>query len=187
MSGLLLKDLLNLKHQGRIYLLIIAVYAVLAFFQQDASFLVWITVFLSMMSVVNAMAYDENARWDRYALTMPSKVDDDFLEKIFGIDPADTVQYAGRLSMSAASADSVMAVQPVPGKEDQVREALEERLEFVRESFRQFQPESYEKAQAGTVCQEGDSLFLLILGREGEDPAQEIQAAQSDLRDWLGN
>ena len=123
----------------------------------------------------------------RYALTMPSKVDDDFLEKIFGIDPADTVQYAGRLSMSAASADSVMAVQPVPGKEDQVREALEERLEFVRESFRQFQPESYEKAQAGTVCQEGDSLFLLILGREGEDPAQEIQAAQSDLRDWLGN
>lgn len=121
----------------------------------------------------------------QYEMTMPNPVDDTFLQKIFGIDPEDTVQYAGRLSMSAASADSVMAVQPVPGKEDEVRQALEERLEFVRESFRQFQPESYEKAQAGTVCQQGDSYFLLILGREGEEPAQEIQAAQEDLEDLL--
>ncbi len=71
MSGLLLKDLLNLKRQGRIYLVTIALYVALALFQQDVSFLAWMLVFLSMMSVVNAMAYDENARWDRYALTMP--------------------------------------------------------------------------------------------------------------------
>lgn len=121
----------------------------------------------------------------QYDLTMPSPVDDQFLQEVFGIRPEDVLQYAGRLSMSAASADSILAVEPAEGKTEEVRSALEDRLAFVRESFRQFQPESYEKARAGVVCQEGNSLFLLILGREGNDPAQEVEAAMETLAGWM--
>ena len=71
----------------------------------------------------------------QYDLTMPSPVDDQFLQEIFGIRPADVLQYAGRLSMSAASADSILAVEPAEGKTEEVRSALEDRLAFVRESF----------------------------------------------------
>lgn len=71
MKGLLLKDILNLKQQAKIYLLIILVWMALAFTGSGASFFSGVIAMFSVLIPVSAIAYDEKAKWERYALTMP--------------------------------------------------------------------------------------------------------------------
>lgn len=117
----------------------------------------------------------------QYELTMPGIVDQDFLREVFGVEPEDAQAFGGRLSMSIASADSLMAVQAVPGKVEAVQQALEARLAFVRKSFEGVDQEAYAKAQAGRVVTKGDYVFLIIAGRPGQDPAEECAAVESAI------
>ena len=72
MSGLVLKDLLVLRKQGRSYLLIIGIYMVLAFAGVfDYSILSTMMVVLTMMLPMATFSYDELARWDKFAAAMP--------------------------------------------------------------------------------------------------------------------
>lgn len=71
MKGLLLKDLMNLKQQIKIYLLIIAIWFTLAVVNNDSNFFGGVMMMLSVLVPISAMAYDEKTKWDRYALTMP--------------------------------------------------------------------------------------------------------------------
>lgn len=71
MKGLLLKDLLNLKKQGNVYLLMVGFYLVFSMVTENASFFGGMVCILSAMLPVTAMSYDERARWDKFALTMP--------------------------------------------------------------------------------------------------------------------
>lgn len=71
MTGLILKDLLNLKRHSKMYLIIIAFYIVLGAVNGDfVMFGSMITVLAAMMPITS-IAYDEKNNWDRYALTMP--------------------------------------------------------------------------------------------------------------------
>ena len=71
MKGLLIKDFLVLKKTGRIFLLIMGLYLVMAvFLDTDMGPLM---VFLCGMLSISTFAYDEQAKWDAYALTMPLK------------------------------------------------------------------------------------------------------------------
>ena len=81
MSGLLLKDILNMKKQGKIYLVIVALWVALGVFQGTMAYLTNMMPLLAIMLVINAMAYDEAAHWDRYALTMPVSRRDMVLSK----------------------------------------------------------------------------------------------------------
>lgn len=72
MSGLILKDLLVLRKQGKSYLLIIGIYMVLAFVGVfDYSILSTMMVVLTMMLPMATFSYDELARWDKFAAAMP--------------------------------------------------------------------------------------------------------------------
>ena len=72
MRGLILKDLLVLRKQGKSYLLIIGIYMVLAFVGVfDYSILSTMMVVLTMMLPVATFSYDELARWDKFAAAMP--------------------------------------------------------------------------------------------------------------------
>lgn len=71
MKGLLLKDIINLKQQGKVYALIIAVWLVLAVMNRDGEFFSGVMMMMTMLVPMNAMAYDEKANWDKFALTMP--------------------------------------------------------------------------------------------------------------------
>lgn len=72
MSGLILKDLLVLRKQGKSYLLIIGIYMVLAFVGVfDYSILSTMMVVLTIMLPMATFSYDELARWDKFAAAMP--------------------------------------------------------------------------------------------------------------------
>lgn len=71
MKGLVLKDLLNLKQQAKIYLLIVAIWFGIGFADKNASFFSGVTMMLTILIPMTAIGYDDKAKWDRYALTMP--------------------------------------------------------------------------------------------------------------------
>ena len=68
MKGLLFKDLYTIKMQSTFLLLIVFLGAFLTYSNGNAGFLI---VILGITIPVNAIAFDERANWDKYALTMP--------------------------------------------------------------------------------------------------------------------
>ncbi len=81
MKGMLMKDLMNLKQQARVYLLIIAVWLVVGVVNRDAAFFGGVMMMLTVLVPMSAVAFDEKAKWDRYALTMPVSRADMVLSK----------------------------------------------------------------------------------------------------------
>lgn len=72
MKGLILKDLFVLQRQTKFYLLIVALLVVVSLFNPSMQVFVGMYfVLFGMMLPITAMAYDERAGWDKYALTMP--------------------------------------------------------------------------------------------------------------------
>lgn len=70
MTGLILKDLMNLKKQGKIYLIVVVFYMFFSYQSEDASFLNTMIFLFSAMIPITALSYDERADWDKYALSM---------------------------------------------------------------------------------------------------------------------
>lgn len=71
MKGLFIKDIYNLKQQVKIYLLLIAVWMVMGYVNNDSTFFSGVMMIFSLLIPVTSIAYDEKANWDKYALTMP--------------------------------------------------------------------------------------------------------------------
>ena len=71
MSGILIKDLYNLKGQLKIAGVILLVYGIITLQSDNYSMLSVMTGVFGMMLPVTACAYDEKAKWDRMALSMP--------------------------------------------------------------------------------------------------------------------
>ena len=72
MTGLIMKDFLVMRKMLRSYLLMIVVYTILAYLDFfDYSFIItFVQVALSVLPI-SAFAYDEQAKWDRYAMSLP--------------------------------------------------------------------------------------------------------------------
>ena len=72
MSGLIYKDLMNLRRYLKQLLLIFVVFVfIFGFSGGNYSFASAYGVVLSAMVVLSSMSYDEQAKWDKSALTMP--------------------------------------------------------------------------------------------------------------------
>ena len=71
MMSLVYKDFMNLKVQAKLYLLIIAVWTVVAGIERNSSFLGGVLSIFSILIAITSCAYDERAGWDKYAPTMP--------------------------------------------------------------------------------------------------------------------
>lgn len=71
MIGLILKDLVNLKRYGRTLAIVIAIYAVMSFINKDASMFNSIFTVVLAMITISSYSFDEAAKWDSYALSMP--------------------------------------------------------------------------------------------------------------------
>ena len=71
MKGLLLKEFYNLKKYCKSIFLIIVLYCILFIPTGGTSFLAGITVFLSVMLTLTSFSYDDAAKWDQLALSMP--------------------------------------------------------------------------------------------------------------------
>ena len=72
MTGLITKDFLVMRKMLRSYLLMIVVYTILAYLDFfDYSFIItFVQVALSVLPI-SAVAYDEQSKWDRYAMSLP--------------------------------------------------------------------------------------------------------------------
>ena len=81
MKGLLLKDIINLKQQGKIYLLMLGIWMAIGFVNKNGDYFGGIMMMLTVVVPISAIAYDEKAKWDRYALTMPVSRKDIVLSK----------------------------------------------------------------------------------------------------------
>lgn len=82
MKGLMLKDILNFKNQqGKTFFLLIALYFIMALQMNNSSLFqgLWIVIGISLP--ISSIAYDEKAKWDKYALTMPVTRKDIVTEK----------------------------------------------------------------------------------------------------------
>lgn len=75
MIGLILKDLIYMRKQAKILLILIVFYIVLFSQMKDTSGLIsmiaMILVLLCSILVMNSFAYDELSKWDIYALSLP--------------------------------------------------------------------------------------------------------------------
>ena len=72
MKGLMLKDILNFKNQqGKTFFLLIILYFVMALKMNNSSFFMGVWIVLGITLPISSIAYDEKAKWDKYALTMP--------------------------------------------------------------------------------------------------------------------
>ena len=86
MRGLLIKDIINMKAQTKVLILLIVFQFFVAISIENTSMLGGIIAIMAAMLPITAMAYDEKAKWDRYALTMPITRRDLVLSKyILGI------------------------------------------------------------------------------------------------------
>nr|WP_122011704.1 ABC-2 transporter permease [Maliibacterium massiliense] len=70
MTGLLLKDLYNLRKSLRTIGLLIVVYAAI-FIHQGVDFLQPLLILLCSMMVITSFSYDSQCKWDGYAMAMP--------------------------------------------------------------------------------------------------------------------
>ncbi len=113
-------------------------------------------------------------------LQMPEPVNDTLLVDLYYMDMSNVETYAGVAAMTITSCDTVVAVKAVPGKIDAVVKALKRRQQDLIDSFAQYLPDQYQKAQAGSVIVRGDYAFLIILG-ESEDTINEDLGQAEDI------
>ena len=71
MKGLILKDFLNLKKQWVIIILLLVFYSIFSAASQSPQMAGFAVLLLSIILSSALFAYDEQSKWDRYALTLP--------------------------------------------------------------------------------------------------------------------
>ena len=71
MKGLILKDFINLKKNFKTLGLILVFYAFLAFSTNNPGFISTMTTVIFAMLTLTTYSYDDYAKWDTYALTLP--------------------------------------------------------------------------------------------------------------------
>lgn len=76
MTGLILKDLLNLRKYMKQLGLILILYIFLSINFKSPNYIIYMMILLTSMMIVTSMAYDESTKWDKYALTMPITKED---------------------------------------------------------------------------------------------------------------
>lgn len=118
-------------------------------------------------------------------IQMPGEVNDTILTDIYYMDMSNVETYAGKSSMTMTSCDTVVAVKAVPGKIDLVVESLKRRQEDLINSFSQYLPEQYQKAQAGSVIVRGDYAFLVIVGESEETISEDMQKAEDIINSYF--
>ena len=71
MKGLLLKDFLALRKYSKTILVIIVFYIFFGFFNNNPNFSAGMTVMLFAIMTITSFSYDDLAKWDKYARSLP--------------------------------------------------------------------------------------------------------------------
>lgn len=71
MSGLILKDILNLRNYAKQLLLVMGVFIVYGFVLKQPEFVNFMFLMYGSMAVLTTIGYDEKAGWDKIAFSLP--------------------------------------------------------------------------------------------------------------------
>ena len=71
MKGLILKDFLMMKSYVKTLAALFLIYAVMGFYNKNASFISFVIIFVSILMVMTTFSYDNYSKWDLFALSMP--------------------------------------------------------------------------------------------------------------------
>jgi hypothetical protein len=71
MKGLILKDFINLKKNNKIFAGLTVLYWIMALMSEDTNFFSSVLIVLVALLTLSLYSYDDLAKWDSYALTMP--------------------------------------------------------------------------------------------------------------------
>ena len=74
MKALFLKDLFVSRKYLKTLVMLLAFYIVIAVMMKDAAFISGCCVFITLLFLMTSFAYDETAKWDAYALSMPVSI-----------------------------------------------------------------------------------------------------------------
>ena len=86
MKGLLIKDFLSIRRQAKVYLFIGVLWVGMSVVNKDTAFFQGFIVLICSMMPITALAYDERAHFEKYALTMPLSRKDLVVSKyLFGV------------------------------------------------------------------------------------------------------
>lgn len=86
MLGLLIKDFMAIRRQGKIMLFLLAFYLILGLTANNNDFVGTMVLVICMLLPITTIAYDEKANWDKYALSLPVSRQAIVLSKyLFGI------------------------------------------------------------------------------------------------------
>ncbi|MEG2192084.1 MAG: ABC-2 transporter permease [Oscillospiraceae bacterium] len=81
MKGLILKDLYVLSKTFKVYGILVLFYGMFGLTTGQPNFMMGMVCVLLAMLPITSLAYDERAKWDKYALTMPINKNDIVLSK----------------------------------------------------------------------------------------------------------
>lgn len=70
MNGLIVKDFIVLKHNIKFYLMLTILYAIIGMFSDLSSFVLGLVAVLGISFILGSFGYDEEAKWDQYALSL---------------------------------------------------------------------------------------------------------------------
>lgn len=80
MKGLILKDFMNLKQQWKIWIIFLIFYGFISVSSKN-NFMGAMIIIMCAILPTTFMSYDEKAKWDKYALSMPLSRDDMVISK----------------------------------------------------------------------------------------------------------
>lgn len=120
---------------------------------------------------------------DEYGFAMPGALDDMILSDLLDIDPGDTEEYAGYITMVNVSSDNLIAVKAKDGKVEDIQKKLEARRDFEVASFEMYLQDQLDKAKAGKVFTVGNYVFLVMIAGEGGNAADDVAAAETFIRE----
>ncbi|MDP4151967.1 MAG: ABC-2 transporter permease [Bacillota bacterium] len=81
MKGLFLKDYFNLIRNSKLLFTTLIFYGIFAITMNSPSFVIGIIIFVFSMMVLTSFSYDDLAKWNIYAMTMPISRSSFILEK----------------------------------------------------------------------------------------------------------
>jgi hypothetical protein len=95
-------------------------------------------------------------------ISMPTELDDQTLQELFDLSPDQVEKYSGIFSMSMTSADTVIGVMAKEGNTALIKEAFDNRIEDIKNSFVKNLDVEYEKVQNAEIIVKDDYVFLII-------------------------
>ena len=110
MTGLMFKDLINLKSYAKSVGLMCAVFLVISIMNQSPSFFTGYIQMLSIVLILATFGYDERVEWDHYAMTLPIKRSDIVKSKY-------TLAYGTVLLMTIIGAITIVIVSLIQNKD----------------------------------------------------------------------